>query len=357
MDVGGISILIASRKLGNSNWRLPELLESLQILTLDPTVIEVLLKFDADDSEILPFIETLSSYPFRIQHIIAPQTAPAFDLLTPLANPQFQLLLAGSDDLVFVERGWDQTVFQTARKAPSHCILKQWISSHHSEVHTYLATALRRDLPPICSKHLSQLWHWAAIEESSSDFIHKIEWLLRTQYAISVTYFLERLDPRFPLYDRHTAAQKTVALSTPSPISDLHRTIAQSIAATVAQEHPFKSRIHIYRQWIQRRIANALQKPQDAPQITLCDGPNTTYLVASHYHGHNILRNQGLFKAFAVANGPFDLHLYHGQQFPFPTSVAKSEKIAKKLARKYNPSRISWGSRILQFAMRKFHDS
>ena len=124
-----ISLLVCSRILGNKNWGLFKLLESLKQMSANYANFEVLIKFDSDDRKVRKVLPKLDTYPFKVKYIIEPRGRGYIDLhvfynrLYSLVDEKCTVVGAMGDDFEILIEGWDEQVIDMANTFPDQIFI------------------------------------------------------------------------------------------------------------------------------------------------------------------------------------------------------------------------------------------
>lgn len=127
-----ISILVTSRVQGNINHGLEKLLDSIATKSWRPQDVEVLIKFDDDDTESLAVKDQITNtiYPFHLLFVNGPRERGYIDIhkgynqLLWHANPETKVIGAMADDFT-VEPEWDLAILETVKGAGDYFIIHQ----------------------------------------------------------------------------------------------------------------------------------------------------------------------------------------------------------------------------------------
>jgi hypothetical protein len=350
----GISILLASRRKGNANSDLRSLLDSLNKYTFDHSCIEVVIRFD-DDDDISALIDTFHSYPFQIKYLVGSQGKGYFDLchfyneILPLSNPNFEMVMCVADDMVVIERNWEQKVFRAARNAGELFILHQWLPNLNLSYKELPTSAHRVDETPIWSRKLLSLTGGIAGVGSTSDVWTVIlEWLLRRKYRKSITRYIHRSSSILPIFDRKLCDHDLYRIDTnllkqrPEPGSLTFKTFdqidlsslpewkhAQLIAKHKMGVWPYWNVFYLFLQKLAGRLKN---QRIDFDGISLHAPPKIVYLVETDWYGYNICCCAGLFFAIPQSEGTFDFFRFQAAEYNQTLYTGSSLEEVKRTA-------------------------
>lgn len=115
-----ISIVICSRMEGNSNSNLYRLLKSIQDMTCDHDSVEVLIKFDDDDTLIDSMIKKFSKFSFKIKHCKSKRLRGYIDIhhgygnAFKMASPSSIVVGAMADDFEIIVQDWDKILIENS---------------------------------------------------------------------------------------------------------------------------------------------------------------------------------------------------------------------------------------------------
>jgi hypothetical protein len=385
----GISILLASRRKGNPNSDLKGLLDSLVISTTDHRAIEVVVRFDEDDDldDLLPL---LSSYPFSVKYQIGSQGSGYMDLchfyneIFPLTNPDFNMVMCTADDMVVVEKGWEQRVFQAAKGAKELFIIHQWLPNLHLSYEQMPTSVHRVDETPIWSRKLIELTGGISGVGSTSDsWTVAIEWILKHRYKKSITRYIHRSNPLFPIFDRKLCQSDLHRIETnlldqrpegpeneklleaiffnkglmrlfrnPSSIPEWKH--AQLIGQYSMGLYPYWNLFYLYLQKLWGRLTN---RRIDQDGISLHSLEKVVYFVDGNWYGYNIFCCKGVFYAVPQSEGEFVLAKFRAGEYQLPiysgTSIeeVKAQAACHKLRNGLFYRLKSWGFKWLKLAL------
>ena len=121
-----ISVVVCSRVEGNENSNLIALLESIQTMTCDPSVIEILIKFDDDDNLALQNIDRLSEFDFTIKYCTGKRLRGYIDIhhgycqAFEMASPTSIVVGALADDFTVIVKDWDKKILEHSHHFPDN---------------------------------------------------------------------------------------------------------------------------------------------------------------------------------------------------------------------------------------------
>ena len=113
-----ISIFISCRIDGNKNSAILICLQRIFENAANPSSVEVLIKFDDDDSGVAKVLEELKTKPYfeNIRYIFAPRWGgysdlhKAYNALLEIVNPESRIYWIVSDDAEIMCKGWDKLI-------------------------------------------------------------------------------------------------------------------------------------------------------------------------------------------------------------------------------------------------------
>jgi hypothetical protein len=360
----GISILLASRRKGNPNSDLNGLLTSLQKQTSDHQSIEVIVRFDDDDdlNDILP---TFSSYAFPVKYLIGSQGSGYFDLcryyneILPLCNRDFTMAMCVADDMVVVESGWEQKVFNAARDAGEFFILHQWLPNLNLSYEQMPGSMHRVDETPVWSRKLLELTKGISGIGSTSDvWTVIIEWILKHRFRKSITRYIHRDYSYLPIFDRKLCESDlhridtnllkqrpelkgNADVSNPYFSKSDRELLNQSPASIPEWKHAkliAEQQLGIYPYWnllylfLQKALGRVFNKKIDFDGISLHALDKIVYLMEPNWYGYNICCCGGTFYAVPQGEGEFILSKFLAGQYQQTVYQGKTLDEAKEKA-------------------------
>lgn len=333
----GISILIASRKKDNPNFGLPNLLQSLKTRTKDPSSIEVLIKFDDDDEGLSDIIATFDSYPFSIRHFFTPRGRGYLDLhvyynfLYLISDRSKNLVMAMADDFIILNNGWEQIVYNQKKGAGDFVILHQWLPNLKLPFEKIIDGGYRVDEAPIWSRPLIDLCGGLGLTSSTDMWTLAIEWMLKNKFNISITRYLKRADPKFPIIDRvlcpvdlpgsnrfETDRMKIKTLVTNPNYKALALSVAENIHLHYRGLKRLRLIFHEMKLKYQRFISRLRNNPIDTNGVNLHPGCGV-FLAVEGYHNYNIICLENKFYGIAQSDGAFSIERFNQNGYSKPT--------------------------------------
>ena len=213
------SILIVSRKKGNGDSKLLDLLTSLWDNSLYKNNFEVLIKFDSDDEEGLKLISEFSKFQFPIKYLIDNRGNGRIDLhlsynkLLPLANRISSLFTTFADDFLPLPQ-WDLTIELALKQIIGDIFIIQYTYHPPNTRPDYqtepfymgynlneIEDIISLEIAPILSRSLLFLcggWGNVSFTDIWSYYLQRLLWDL---YNIKITFFtdkqyVKRVDPQ-----------------------------------------------------------------------------------------------------------------------------------------------------------------
>lgn len=362
----GISILLASRRKGNSNFGLPTFLESLAKKTVDLTSIEILIRFD-DDDEISEIIKAFPSYPFSIKYLIGPRGKGYEDLcyyynqLYPLANPKFNMVMCVADDMLVIEDGWEQKVFKAAKGAKDLFIIHQWLPNLHLSYQDLPSNLHHVDEIPIWSKKLIELTKGiGCVGRSSDSWTIILEWGLKHGFGKSITRYIKRDFPYLPIIDRKICKEDLVR-SCIKPIGKaMFSQEKEKSFLSALPEYPQILAISRYKMglwpywnsfylFLKKLIGKVVNQPIDIDGISLHALEDMIYLIEENYYGYNICLAEGIYYGIPQSEGEFLVAKFKANQYFLPIFHSRSLEEAKHRCGEYKRQEQSFFQRAKIF--------